>query len=647
MGKPFMSELRQLEATYSAALAMDTSSLDAALSVASRYPLVAVGSGGSLSAAHFACYLHQRLTGRLAKALTPLEILSLLAGTASRRCLVNSAALCLSAGGSNADINRACRALIEAEVRHSIALCARQDSPLARIVGKFDSVTMADFQLASGKDGFLATNSLLAFAVLLARSYSHLHQPSPTLPPSLWQLVGKYDDLDSALNDLRRRLQPSLERDHLIVLHGVGTEVAARDIESKFTEAALGSIQLADYRNFAHGRHHWLAKRGKASAVIALAEDDDILLAKKTVRLLPSPVPSVVLQFSGDQVSNPIAGIVAGFLVTALAGEMRGIDPGRPGIPVFGRRLYHLGIGVIGRGTKREIAPIRRKAAVCTGSPSELRRAYNVFTRSLSRTVFYGLVLDYDGTLSGAENRCGPLDQQIAKELLRLLRASIPVGIATGRGKSVRKSLQEALPEAVWERVIVGYYSGAECATLCNSSAPDGTDRVCPELEAAVKVLSADSNLRSLAEMTFRKKQISLEPACLCHMDVLWELAGAHISSLGATGIKVVISAHSIDVLAPDVSKRNVVGAVEASCLEPKCSSVLCIGDQGRWPGNDSELLSEAHALSVDTVSSDFNTCWNIAPAGYRGPQAALYYLKRLVPRKGHFRFQLDRGRRT
>ncbi len=101
-----MSELRQLEATYSAALSMDTSVLDAALSDSSRYPLVAVGSGGSLSAAHFACHLHEQFAGKLARASTPLEILSLLSDAGSRRGLVNSAVLCLSAGGSNTDINR-------------------------------------------------------------------------------------------------------------------------------------------------------------------------------------------------------------------------------------------------------------------------------------------------------------------------------------------------------------------------------------------------------------------------------------------------------------------------------------------------------------------------------------------------------------
>lgn len=642
-----MSELRQLEATYSAALSMDTSSLDVALSESLRYPLVAVGSGGSLSAAHFVCRLHQQFAGKLAKASTPLEILSLLSDGGSRHSLVNSAALCLSAGGSNSDINRAFRALIEAEPRHLLALCARRGSTLTKIASKYDYVGLIDFELPSKKDGFLATNSLLAFIVLLARSYSQLLDDVPALPPTLWKLLGKYDNLDSALSDLRHKLCPLLKREHLVVLHSAGTKAAAYDIESKFTEAALGSVQLSDYRNFAHGRHHWLAKRNEMSAVIVLAEDEDITLAKRTANLLPPSVPSAVLRFPGAPISSSIAAVVTGFLITVVAGEIRRIDPGRPSVPDFGRRLYHLGIGNVGMKRKQEKAPIRRKAEICAISSSEMLKAYTAFTRSMGRAAFSGLVLDYDGTLCGTENRFGPLKQQITKELVRLLRAGVPVGIATGRGKSVRKTLQEALPKTVWKRVIVGYYNGAECKPLSDSSAPDGTDKACLELQAAVDVLSSDRFLKSLTTITIRKKQISLEPKHIRHLDALWAVAGGHISRLSGTGIKVVLSAHSIDVLAPGVSKRNVVDAVRTFGSKGKRASVLCIGDQGKWPGNDSELLSEAHALSVDTVSSNFDTCWNIAPAGYRGPQATMFYLKCLVLQEGQFQLQLARGRRT
>jgi hypothetical protein len=52
------------------------------------------------------------------------------------------------------------------------------------------------------------------------------------------------------------KLADMWERRTTVVLHGPATRVGAIDLESKFTEAALGNLQVADWRNFAHGRHH-------------------------------------------------------------------------------------------------------------------------------------------------------------------------------------------------------------------------------------------------------------------------------------------------------------------------------------------------------------------------------------------------------
>ncbi len=84
-----------------------------------------------------------------------------------------------------------------------------------------------------------------------------------------------------------------------------------------------------------------------------------------------------------------------------------------------------------------------------------------------------------------------------------------------------------------------------------------------------------------------------------------------------------------MDVLAPGVSKRAVVVALMElhGCNE---NSVLCIGDRGQWPGNDFSLLNQPNSLSVDEVSQDPETCWNLAPPGLRGTQAALAYIGQL-----------------
>ena len=584
MGKPFMTELHQLEATYRAALAMDTSALNVDTRNSTRYPLIAIGSGGSLSAAHFACYLHQLASGLIAKPVTPLEVVSSLDKTGSRRSLLSSAITCLTAGGSNSDINRAWRFLIEAEPHQLTAICAKKHSPLARVGEKYDYARVFDFDLPSKKDGFLATNSLLAFLVLLGRVYGPMIDTKETLPPRVWDLLPKYKDIDAALEDLRTACRSVFERDYLIVLYGDGTESAACDVESKFTEASLGAVQTSDFRNFAHGRHHWLAKRGKQSAVIAFANDRDLEIAKKTLRLIPSAVPSVIFHFPGNTVSSAIGAVLTGFFLTGIAGEVRGLDPGRPGVPKFGRQLYHLGLGPKRKSLPTDRAPVRRKSDVCPLPPEHLVKAYKAFCRSLAAATYSGLVLDYDGTLCGLENRFSALNPEIARELVRLLRAGVPLGIATGRGKSVRKSIQEALPKALWKRVIVGYYNGAECASLSDENAPDGTSNACEELEATAKALCSDEAITSLATVTVRKSQVSVEPATASHLDCLWGIVGAHIFRNHC--VKMVQSAHSIDILASGVTKRNVIKATIALCATDAASPALCIGDQGRWPGN-------------------------------------------------------------
>jgi hypothetical protein len=94
-----------------------------------------------------------------------------------------------------------------------------------------------------------------------------------------------------------------------------------------------------------------------------------------------------------------------------------------------------------------------------------------------------------------------------------------------------------------------------------------------------------------------------------------------------------------MDVLAPGVRKRTVLNHIAAMLGKEVTSQVLCIGDRGQWPGNDFSLLDDPYALSVDEVSQDPATCWNLAPAGSRGAQACLQYLRKIKCAAGTLRF--------
>ena len=105
----------------------------------------------------------------------------------------------------------------------------------------------------------------------------------------------------------------------------------------------------------------------------------------------------------------------------------------------------------------------------------------------------------------------------------------------------------------------------------------------------------------------------------------------------GVTDVGVTRSGHSVDIVATGVSKLNVVQRLRETIGE---APILVIGDRGRWPGNDHELLSERFALGVDEISVDPATCWHLGEPGQRGPAVTLEYLTALEVHDGRLKFK-------
>ena len=61
----------------------------------------------------------------------------------------------------------------------------------------------------------------------------------------------------------------------------------------------------------------------------------------------------------------------------------------------------------------------------------------------------------------------------------------------------------------------------------------------------------------------------------------------------------------------------------------------MTLGDQGQAGGNDCDLLARPLGVSVDRVSSRFDSCWNVAAPGARRTAALLGSLAALEPRRG------------
>ncbi len=284
MAKPYANEISKLADTLAWAATVNIDSLRLAVRTAGLSPLLAIGSGGSLTTAHALAGFHGCFTGRLGAAATPLEVIreSVDAGVTT---------WLLSAGGRNVDILAAARALIAREPRQVAVLCGCDDSPLSELCRSHSFVDLLVYTPPAGKDGFLATNSLLGFTALLARAYAAEFEGEAYWAATIEALTPLVADGSEAVAIWERLTAPLWSRPTILVLHGPSARIGAIDLESKFTEAALGHVQLADYRNFAHGRHHWLAKRGAASAVLAFVTADDRMLADRTLKLIPSDIP--------------------------------------------------------------------------------------------------------------------------------------------------------------------------------------------------------------------------------------------------------------------------------------------------------------------------------------------------------------------
>lgn len=645
MGKPYLSELHNLEKTYRYVLEkLDISPLSKFIESSSSMSLFSVGSGGSFSAANFVALLHQMSARQFSKAVTPLDVLT------SIPISKNSAYWFLSAGGKNTDINSSFKKALFNEPGAIMAMCAKTSSPLSQLANNTYS-GLFNFDLPSQKDGFLATNTLIAFSLLSARAYFNVFSTDKVLPQDIWELLNHEGTSESYLENIRDRFLKIWDRQYFIVLHGAFTQPAAIDLESKFTEAALGAVLISDYRNFAHGRHHWLDKRGSQTAIIALITDTERNLAHKTIQLIPNGIPVVELDFPGNSIYSSLSSLITGLFITAVAGENRGIDPGQPGVPEFGRKLYHLGyiansklnIKLPDIAVKRKFFPHHQPDD--SEYTNLLISEYKHFVKNIENQVFKSVVFDYDGTLCDSAHRFERLSQSIIDGLKNLLDAQVIVGIGTGRGKSVRNELQKVLPENVWNKVIIGYYNGAEYGLLSNNDIPEGGEISCPELTDFVRIIEIELAHLNLFSIKKRKFQVTIEPQNTMSLDVLWKMVFETANKCSIEGIKIFKSGHSIDILASGISKKTVITRLRETFGISSDAPVLCIGDCGQWPGNDFELLQEPYSLSVDEVSTAIYTCWNLAPAGFRGVQATRYYMQCMDIHEAGFTFKLKKER--
>ena len=619
MGKPYQSELKRIPATIAWALDQDIVALRRTLlQELGGYNLVAIGSGGSLVAAGFAALLHEAATGRLARFATPLEAIT-------RPRPRDTAALLLSARGTNTDIRRAAEILPKLGYDAVSAVSTRKESPLGHILRGYGG-TIHEFAVPGGRDGFLATNSLIATLVLLYRAAL-----SDDWSP------GQDNGAFATSTPLVEGSEKALANRTLVVLSQGWAAPAAIDFESRFSEAALANVTVTDPRNFAHGRHNWLSTHSVETGIVSLETPDSAREATRMLRFLPKDTD--VLRVRSER-EGPAATIELVRAVMELAGQVAeglGIDPGQPFVADFGRRLYRAGSTPY--AVSREATAVEKKRRALFLGPrsnrGEIANALREFVLRLERTPFSGLVVDYDGTLCARDSRFEPLECDVRNELNRLLAEGILLGVASGRGVSVFTQLQEALEPSYWNRVVVGMYNGAKVIEL-SEDMPDLAGEIPHSLATAHQRMCPLESVLGFQSVV-RPYQVSLRPHSGLGPSELRNVAIEQLADI--VQVSVVASSHSVDIIPIGTSKTAVVDALRSKRL----GCMLRIGDQGAAGGNDFKLLNTGLSLSVDRVSSRLETCWNLGAPGTVGPSLTLQYLRSLQGGPEVFRFNTSR----
>ena len=624
MGKPFKEELKKLSETIRWAEQQDVTRLAQFLFAENKQiPLVCIGSGGSLSACHYAVQLYQHRNGVLAQAMTPLQLMY-----AGYNIIRSSKLLFLSASGKNKDILSAIKYGVKYNETGMMSLTLRKNNPTEELLEQYPKVQRWCENIPTEKDGFLATNSLLATFTLLCKA----------------ACASKYQVSRFKLNDLQPEtfnLNLSVIQ-NFIVMYGAAGEPVAWDIESKLTEAALGSALLSDYRNFGHGRHHWFDKRGENSCIIALVTPVEKELAYKTIGCLPKSVPVIYIETELDGPQASIDMLLKAFRFVNDLGEARGIDPGKPGVPGYGRLLYNLDYykltnRILPTEKTLDVAVLRKLGVACRENAPlwvYYSEACQRFVRQLNRVRFTTVAFDYDGTLSASDRKSRftyGLCDEIRDALMPLLENSVQIVVATGRGKSVGESFKVSIDQKYWPQIKVGYYNGACLLALGDEDKLKKWKK--HPFDNELKGLEEELKLRLPTgcvgyKFEERTLQLSIEGEMTqAESQLVYDTCREIIWDKQMKGIRVWRSSHSMDIVVyREVSKLRVIEEPEHT---------LCIGDYGTVEGNDYEMLTCKYSLSVDRVSKNTESCWNIAPSGMKGLDATLYYVSRMKANEG------------
>lgn len=594
----------------------------------------AIGSGGSAVAAEFLGHCRTTLGFPPTLVSTPLDFV--VEGPRT-----SSAVWLFSAGAHNPDI----AAALETALRHPalsvhLVTTATDGAAASRALNEARCQVHV-IPVFDPKDGFLATHSLVGTIAALLGASQTLSGHDGAL------VVRAFYDSSSQGHEKGSQLAAGLDFcsfDTLIVLHDANGKTLGALVEASLWESAICPVQRTDFRNFAHGRHVWLGKRGTRTSILAISSSETEEIWRVLDATLPDALRRSRLYLDHGGRFDVASGVIDLLYFVAELGDVAGIDPAKPGVEAFGRALY--ADPSLVRLAEDLTAPVRHKREELLRYDSSERRARSSLCAvgrrrgaSLREARIGALLLDYDGTIVASADRYAAPPEEIIAELTRIADDGLRIAIASGRGGSLGDALRRALPGRLHATTLIGYFNGGYIVPLdvnIDEVLPEPAPEIAEfgawlakiELPSTVSVHSGPVQVavRSDHEQDLRKfsKLLSSSPA----------------ARLGQ--IRTFRSQHSIDVVPARVSKRLVLDAIRSPLSVDACD-VLRIGDSGGTGGNDWDVLATDHGISVGAVCGDVDGCWTLFGADAVGPAALLRILQALRVVEGIGRIDIHR----
>lgn len=622
----YNQELKELEETFQLAINADISKIKAAIASASESSIVGVGSGGSYTVASVLASLHEKYTGRVSRPSTPLELIC------NPNLASSSPVFLISAEGKNPDIIEALTRARLYSSRTVHVLTNKTTSPLEEQISGLSNVNNHIFHLEK-KDGYLATNSMLMDAILVARSYLELNNEGEEIPESIKLLTLKYESIEEWLDKAEKFISEIPAKKGIIIVYSPQLQAIATDLESKLSEAALSFCQVVDMRSFAHGRHLWCSLRPEDFCIFSITEPTLDGLWSHTLELLPKSIPTLTMKLKSSGPWDLISGLIAEMHFVARLSALSNQDVGRPNVPDYGKKIYYTKLDELIPGPQEGVKDGIRSQLEVIGTkwPSKpsngvVARARKSYIDIIEGQTFQAAIFDYDGTLCNSQRKDCPPSPDIVGKLLELVENNILVAIASGRGRSINGLMKSVIPPEYWSKIILGLYNGGFIGPLGSDvEDPIGS---CEFLNHAIRLVR---RLESLGVPIEKIRptypyQISIRFREGISTEYMWLVIGDSMRQAGLDLSRMVCSKHSIDILGDGIGKDKVLAhIIRTEKIHPY--KIITFGDQGAWPGNDTSLLEHTYSLSVDVPSRRLDRGWNLSPSHKRDVDATAWYL--------------------